>query len=80
MKTVSLVLAAVSLVLSLALGAFAYDMSGKLAHLENSQNSVKAEISGLQQNLAQFAAEGKQSAAALDEVKKRMNRMIDLIK
>lgn len=91
MKITGLVLAAVSLIISLVLAIAVWDMSGKLAQATSNHGSdvVKAQsamdktaeaIKGLEQNTARLSAESAQNATAIDDMKKRINRMIDLMK
>jgi len=55
-------------------------LASNVTKTQAAMDKIEDMVKGLQQNLTQLAADNRQNAAAIDDMKKRINRLIDLVK
>ncbi|KAA6205237.1 MAG: hypothetical protein DU429_03100 [Candidatus Tokpelaia sp.] len=61
-------------------GSSRSSLASDVTKTQATMDKIEATVKDLQQNLTRLAADDKQNAAAIDDMKKRINRLIDLIK
>lgn len=96
MKAINFILALISLIAVSGLGYFVYNMNDKLSHLssersssnlagdlakiQNADDRTNEAIRTLQQNVARISIDSSQNTRAIDDMKNRINQLIDLVK
>jgi len=61
-------------------GSSRNSLASNVTKAQDAMDKINDTVKDLQQNVARLAADSKQNSAAIDDMKKRINRLIDLIK